>query len=644
MADLMTALRNADAAGDTEAANRIAGMIKAQKQPVMQQPQGPSFQERTQEIQKGLLKKQAEDLNPLESGMISAGRGLTKIGQFFGIADDEDQTTTEAFKVLEEEHPISTTVGEIVGESAPFLVPGLGQGALAARLGGGAIARGATAAGLGALEGGIVSAANKQDGLTGALVGGSVGAGAEFLFPKIGKMFRRLRGIEAPTNLITPNGAISPQFEKALFDEGLTLDNLVEASIQELPKIAREASEAGGRMSESHAAKIAAKAVVKKQLQSGGRDDALAKVMLVGGQNGRVVPDDLANEVITQGYQEGTVNLAKTANLQTRKEMEKALKTAVDIKKQSRVAQNVRPSDFAGNALLDRVKHIRSTANTSRLELDKIAREQLKGKQFDVEPLRLNINETLQKLDIEDLNPGGIPNLNFKGSQISGDKSSQKAINEMVRILSEAKRNDALGGHLMKRQLDRLINYSKQPTVGLGKDGEAAIRSARKSINETLRQYSPDYAATNDILSKSLTAMDDLQGAVGKRINLSSDSADSSLGTAIRSLFGNRQKRIELKDSLNQIDRVSEELGGNFQSSYKDIFQFTNEIEDVFGKTAKTSFGGEIDASIRSASGGMKAAALNKGLSKAAEQVEKLRGINNYNAFTKMRKLLRRGQ
>ncbi|HHZ71048.1 MAG TPA: hypothetical protein EYN54_12385 [Methylococcaceae bacterium] len=34
MADLMTALRNADAAGDTDAANRIAGMIRNQQQPV----------------------------------------------------------------------------------------------------------------------------------------------------------------------------------------------------------------------------------------------------------------------------------------------------------------------------------------------------------------------------------------------------------------------------------------------------------------------------------------------------------------------------------------------------------------------------------------------------------------------------------
>lgn len=593
---------------------------------------------------KRLNKLAAEELNPFEAAAVGAGRGMMQLGRLVGLADDEGPEVTQAYKALEKESPIATTVGEVVGESAPFMIPGLGQAGLAAKLGGGAIARGATAAGLGALEGGMVSAANQKDATTGALVGGGVAAGAEFLFPKIGKAFRKMRGTSASTSLVDPTtGAVSPMFEKALFDEGLTVDNLVEASIKDLPRIAQDASSTAGRMGEKHAAKKAAQEVVKKQLQSGARDDSLAKVMLTGGQYGRVVPDDLASEVIKQGYQEGTVNLAKTANLHTRKEMEKALRLAVDIKKQSRVAQDARPSDFAGNALLDRVKYIRNTANTARVDLDKVAREQLKGQFFDVAPIRQNINKTLEGLRIVDLNPDGVPQLDFVGSMISGDPSSQKAISKMVEMLHTSTLNDAMGAHLMKRQLDTLINYSKKPNVGLGVDGENAIKGVRRTINETLRQFSDDYAATNDVLSMSLTAMDDLQTAIGKRINLSADRADSALGTAIRPLFGNRQKRIELEDSFSQIDNVASELGGNFQTNYKDIFQFTNEIEDVFGKTAKTSFGGEIEASIKSAKFGAANAFIDRTVSKAAEKAEKLRGINDFNAFTKMRKLLRRG-
>ena len=250
----------------------------------------------------------------------------------------------------------------------------------------------------------------------------------------------------------------------------------------------------------------------------------------------------------------------------------------------------------------------------------------------------------MKKLDVEDLNPFGIPKPDFKGSQISGDKSSQKAIKELVRILSEAKRTDAYGAHTMKRQLDKLINYRKNPNIGLGKDGEDAIRSARTSINETLREYSPDYAAVNDVLSKSLKSMDRLQDVLGKKVDLSSENADSMLGTKIRELFGNRVKRVEWKDSLDQIDRVAEDLGGKFQTSYKDIYQFTNSIEDVWGVVAETSFKGDIAGAARaSADKGVTRATIEKGVEKGVEQIEKLRGIDEYNAFIKMRNLLRRG-
>ena len=612
------------------------------------QPQGES-QEQI-DLRKRLHQEAAEELNPFEAAAVGGHRAVRQLGRLVGLVGDEDQGVTNAYDALKKESPIATTVGEVVGESAPFMIPGMGQAGLAAKLGGGAVARGTTAAGLGVLEGGMVSAANNKDATTGALVGGGFAAGAEFLFPKIGKLFRKMRGTSASTTLIDPTtGAISPAFEKALFEEGLTLDNLVDASIKELPRIAQDAT---GRMGEGHAAKIAAQEVVKKQLQAGARDDSLAKVMITGGHKyGRVVPDDLASEVIKQGYKEGTVNLAKTANLHTRKEMEKALRIAVDIKKQSSVAQDIRPGDFAGNSLLDRVKYVRGEANTARKDLERIASKQLKGKYFDVAPIRQSIAETLEDLRIVDLNPlkegvigSGVPKLDFTGSIISGDPSSQKAISKMVEMLHTSTRNDAYGAHEMKRQLDKLINYSKRPNVGLGVDGENAIRGVRRAINNTLREYSPDYAATNDVLSKSLTAMDELQDAVGKRGDLSADRADSQLGTAIRGLFGNRQKRIELEDSFSQIDDLATELGGKFQTNYKDIFQFTNEIEDVFGVAAATSFNGDISGALRaSADKGVFRATAEKGLDLAAEKAEKLRGINDFNAFKKMQKLLRRG-
>ena len=509
---------------------------------------------------------------------------------------------------------------------------------MAAKLGGGAIARGASAAGLGALEAGVISDISGGDATSGALMGGGVAAGAELLFPKIGKAYRKLRGIEPSTKLVDAAGNISPSFEKALAKEGLTTGNLVEAVTADLPKIAAQSGESGrARLTEATAAQEAAKAVVRRQLQAGARDDSLAPLMIA---NGKVVDDSLAKEAVKQGFEKGTVQLAKTANKETQAEMAKGLKLAFDIQHQSRLAQSSRPSDFAGKALFDRVRHIKSTAGEAGQELDNIAKTQLKDMDFDHSTVNAAVYKIFDDLGIDDLNPGGVPTPNFKGSEITGDKSSQRAIKEVVRIASESKRGDALGAHMMKRQLDKLINYEKSKLTGLGADGEKAIRSVRRALNDGIRINSPDYARVNDTMSQAFDALDELQGAVGKSVNLKVDSANSALGTSIRGLFSNRAKRMELSDSFNKIDDAANALGGDFKTSYRDLSQFAREIENIFGQTAKTSLAGEIAGAGKSLARGDKLETLDK-LGRAG--MNKLKDINDYNAYKSMRDLLKRG-
>ena len=628
MADLMAALRNADAAGDVEAATRIAAMIREQK---AQLTQNNAHQE--------YLKKLAQDQSPLQAGLISAGRGMTKLASWAGLVDGETEIEKKAFQALEEESPIATTIGETIGESAPFLIPGAGQAGLVAKLGGGTVARLATAGGLGALEAGIIADANDQDAAQAAGLGAGFAAGAEFLFPKIGKAYRKFRGIAPETNLVDVAGNITAPFEKALADEGLTVGNLVDAVRADLPKIAADAGESGkARLSEALAAKEAAKAVVKRQIQAGARDNELAPLMIM---RNKVVNDNLAEEAIKQGFEKGTVQLAKATNKETKSEMVKGLKLAFDIKNNSSLAQTSRPSDFAGKALYNEVKYIKEAAKSAASELDNIAKTQLKDMDFDHSVVNSAISDIFKKLDIDNVNPRGIPTPNFKGSQISGDKSSQRAITELIRILSESKRGDALGAHMMKRQLDRLINYQKKDMFrgGLGDDGEKAIKAVRKALNDGIRVNSPDYARVNDVMSMAFDSLEDLQTAVGKRINLSVDSANSALGTSIRNIFSNNQKREELKDAFNKIDDVALKLGGDFKVNYRDLFQFTREIENIFEPAAKTSFAGEILGATKAAARGDKMGFV-EGLGAAG--LNKLRDVNDYNAYKSMRELLQR--
>ena len=111
-------------------------------------------------------------IGALEAGTISAGRGIMTIMRGLGISKPEDPTVTESFKKLEEKHPISTISGEILGESAPFLLPGVGLTSIAS-----IPARAAAAALLGASEGSLITAGKggETDEIVGSgLVGGTV--------------------------------------------------------------------------------------------------------------------------------------------------------------------------------------------------------------------------------------------------------------------------------------------------------------------------------------------------------------------------------------------------------------------------------------------------------------------------------------
>ena len=171
----------------------------------------------------------------------------------------------------------------------------------------------------------------------------------------------------------------------------------------------------------------------------------------------------------------------------------------------------------------------------------------------------------------------------------------------MIRILSNAKDTSPWGAHLMKRKLDNLIDFRSKSTKPLGREGKNALKAVRGTINDTLREAYPNYGKINDKLSKGLGVLEEIQDELPRKLDIYDKRSASAVGQEIRTLFGNREKRQRLSDAFDNIDDVASEFGGKFDDSYKDIYQFTRGIEDVFGKTLKTSFGGEIEGAVGNA-------------------------------------------
>lgn len=209
--------------GDTPPTQEELTQLFAQFQVEEQPTVDPIIAER-----KRLLDKLASEQGPVDAALIGAGRGLTTIGRALGLADPEDPLTKQAFEALEELRPISTTIGEVAGEAAPFLLPG-GLVAKAASIPGRIAAAGA----LGATEVGLITkgkGGSIEDIAKGSGIGGAIAGTLELALPVIGriggKIFRNVTGKAPTTPLFNKQGAPSKEFVEALDKAGLSFDDI----------------------------------------------------------------------------------------------------------------------------------------------------------------------------------------------------------------------------------------------------------------------------------------------------------------------------------------------------------------------------------------------------------------------------------
>ena len=166
-----------------------------------------------------------------------AGTGLRTIGRAAGLLDP---ATAEAdirqIESLSDDF-FAASIGEVVGEAAPFLPlaaigPAAGITSFVGRL--------LTGAGLGALEGAAITKGKGGDifeTAEGAVVGGGIAATAEAILPSFGRavsrVFRKL-GRKPKGPLITPDGNPTPELQKALDETETDFQSLTDEAVENL--------------------------------------------------------------------------------------------------------------------------------------------------------------------------------------------------------------------------------------------------------------------------------------------------------------------------------------------------------------------------------------------------------------------------
>ena len=490
-------------------------------------------------------------------------------------------------------------------------------------------------------------------GESGALVGAIAApiagiaalGGAKAAITKLGSKFGRNIGlIDQQTALPTP------AFQKALDKRGVQYGSLID-DVDNLPVLQ-------GRQN----ADDVVESILRRKLINNSTDDVTATLRLEGN---RIVPDQLGEEALKQGFTAGRIASVKGMNANTKKEAVRMLNMERQILANASKADDFRPTDVVGDNSMQRFDFIRGKADILRNDLDKLANKPfagnrslsgpgvttgLKGQQINGAKVEDSMISSLQKIFVDipeevlkdtQLLPKFLKGKGvFVGSDISKDPTSQKIIKDVVDLLNEGG-SDAFGAHRIKRQLDRLIDFNKKSAQGLTKEGKNFAKEIRFSLNESIREVNPQYAKINDELSLSIESMNNFQKALGPSIDVFEKGATKAVGQDLKGLLSNRKTRVNLENAVNSLDDAANKLGGNFDVNVKSLTRFANTLDDRFGAVAETSMKGEMAGALNQAARG-KAGAVDFALQKTAESAEKLRGINDTNALNTLTKILKR--
>lgn len=173
----------------------------------------------------------------------NVGRGAYDVWRGMGEGEPETRDKRQVMDAIEEEYPVTSTVGRVSGQAAPFLIPGTA----AARLTAGASlpARVAMGSTLGATEANIISeglGASDDEKIAATGIGGVIGGATEVVFPLLGRLGNatvgKWLGRKPKAPVINKLGEPSKDLQDALNKAGISYDEFLldaEKQLADLP-------------------------------------------------------------------------------------------------------------------------------------------------------------------------------------------------------------------------------------------------------------------------------------------------------------------------------------------------------------------------------------------------------------------------
>lgn len=353
----------------------------------------------------------------------------------------------------------------------------------------------------------------------------------------------------------------------------------------------------------------------------------------------RIKSDPAAQEAIKQGFDEGIVAAVKQTTPVNKAKLLRMANIAEKSKQDAVFGASNRPADVAGDSLAQRIKTIKSVNTEAGKQLDGVAKS-LRGQKGDLSTPTENFARNLDDMGVSENEDGS---LNFIGSDIEGITGAEKILKQVASRVRKLDADDAYDMHRLKRYIDEQVTYGKT-TEGLSGKAERTLKNLRADIDASLDSQFPEYDRVNTQYADTIGALDAFQDAAGTKVNLLGENSEKALGTVSRRLLSNTQSRVNLIDSIKNIDDVAKKYGTTFDDDIMTQVLFADELDKIFGAAARTSLQGDVGKGVRR---GLETAAGQRtltgiGIDAATAAVEKARGINEKNAFKSIKDLLAR--
>ena len=363
-----------------------------------------------------------------------------------------------------------------------------------------------------------------------------------------------------------------------------------------------------------------------------------------------------------QGFAPDFVSMVEAANEPTKNNLARMLEK-VTARKESRRMANARPLDVAGESYLNRIQIVQDARARAADEIDDVA-DSLKGQSVDVSLPVSNFAKGLERMGIGlEYDPAANRVVgNYDGSDIEGLDGLVNLVNRTLKRMSDTKGPDAYDAHRLKRYIDENVSYDKSQG-GLGGRIDTIIKRLRSQIDGTLDVQFPEYNRVNSTYSETTQAINDLQGIIGQKYDINDP---TTIGSQLRTLLTNYKVRPLLEKNVEEMQNLARKysrgqegiipyegvLGGRKMPTSADIeddlmtlLMFNDELEGVFGSSARGSMQGVMDkAADRAAVGVLSGQSGVLPLMEAGAKwgMDKIRRIDEDRALEAMQRLLDR--